>query len=136
MNKIPGKIVEISSSENISLIAVDTGSRVLYVLVVETPETAKYLKIGEKIYLLIKETEVALAREIQNCQTSFLNQINCIVEKIILGKVLSKIVLNCETCQLKAILPTEAIKQMKLKENENVVALIKANEITIMEADG
>ncbi len=136
MNKIPGKIVEISSSENISLIAVDTGSRVLYVLVVETPETAKYLKIGEKIYLLIKETEVALAREIQNCQTSFLNQINCIVEKIISGKVLSKIVLNCETCQLKAILPTEAIKQMKLKENENVVALIKANEITIMEADG
>ncbi|WP_029522028.1 TOBE domain-containing protein [Persephonella sp. KM09-Lau-8] len=136
MNKILGKIVEISSSENISLIAVDTGSRVLHSLVVETPETAKYLKIGEKIYLIIKETEVALAREIQNCQTSFLNQINCIVEKIISGKVLSKIVLNCETCQLKAILPTEAIKQMKLKENENVVALIKANEITIMEADG
>ncbi|WP_297455524.1 TOBE domain-containing protein [Persephonella sp.] len=136
MNKISGEIVEISSSENISLIAVNTGSRILYSLVVETPETAKYLKIGEKIYLLVKETEIALAKDMQSCQTSFLNQINCTVEKIISGKVLSKIVLNCETCQLKSILPSKAIKQMSLKENENVVALIKANEITIMEANG
>ena len=136
MNKISGEIVEISSSENISLIAVNTGSRVLYSLIVEIPETAKYLKIGEKIYLLVKETEIALAKNIQSSQTSFLNQIDCTVEEIISGKVLSKIVLDCETCRLKAILPSKAIKQMNLKENENVVALIKANEITIMEANG
>ncbi|MBK3332763.1 tobe domain protein [Persephonella atlantica] len=134
MNRIKGKITGIESSGSISLVDVDTPLGKLCAVIVETPSTADYLTVGNQIYVLFKETEVSIGKNLSG-ELSLRNKIPCIVEKVDKGKILSRVVLRCKDIRIKSIITSRSVERMAIKEGDNVVALIKTNEVSLMESD-
>ena len=64
MNKLQGKIINIESSEHISIVDIDVEGDLFSTVSIETPETADYLRIGKEVSMLFKETEVSIGKGI------------------------------------------------------------------------
>ncbi|MEN7551730.1 TOBE domain-containing protein [Rapidithrix thailandica] len=133
MNSLHGHIEEINVSGCLSLVFIRLHPEVkVEVIVIETPETASYLKTGNPIKLLFKETEVILGTD-EHPAISLQNKITGPVKKIERGTILSKVVLYTVVGEVTAIISTNALEQLALEEGMEVVAMIKLNEIMLSE---
>ena len=130
MNSLKGNISSIKSHENLSIVKIDIGEYSFTTVVIETAETADYLKIDSEIRVLFKETEVLIC--LKPCpKISLQNRIDCNVKEILKGKLLSQINMQSSIGVIKSIITTNAVEQLKLKENDQVIAMIKTNEIML-----
>ena len=130
MNSLKGKIKSIKSHENLSIVKIDVGDYSFTTVVIETADTADYLKIGNDIRVLFKETEVLIC--LKPCpDISLRNRIDCEINEINKGKLLSQIDMQSSIGNIKSIITTNAVEQLNLKENDQVIAMIKTNEIML-----
>ncbi len=132
MNKLKGYIKNINSSQNLSIVEIDLNGIDICSIVVETPETASYLKTGNQVFVLFKETEVSIGKNVQGL-ISLRNQIPCKVTKIEKGKILSKIDLECKEHRIVSIITTSSVERLNLSIGDEVTAFIKSNEVSLME---
>lgn len=133
MNRLKGHITEITVNGSMSLVAVTIGETItLKSIVIDTPETAAYLKKGMQLNLLFKETEVVIGAG-ENLVISIINQIPATITQIESGKLLSKLVLNTAAGKIVSIISSEANRNLQLKKGAKVVAMIKLNEIMLSE---
>lgn len=130
MNSLKGIITRIKSDEHFSLVEMEANGNTFKSIIIETPETVSFLKIGSHIKIMFKETEVSIAKEISG-KISLQNKIPCTINKIEKGKLLSKIILNFKDVQIGSVITTGAVEQLALKENDEVLALIKTNEVIL-----
>lgn len=131
MNRLKGQIVAIDSNSHMSLVDVAVGDDVFTATLLETPETADYLKVGYKVTLLFKETEVALAKDLSGL-ISLRNRFSVIVRNIERGGILSAIELDYVGKALMSVITTRAVERLQLAVGEQIEALVKANEIALM----
>lgn len=131
MNRLKGQIVAIDSNSHMSLVDVAVGDDVFTATLLETPETADYLKVGYKVTLLFKETEVALAKDLSGL-ISLRNRFSVIVRNIERGGILSAIELDYAGKALMSVITTRAVERLQLAVGEQIEALVKANEIALM----
>jgi molybdopterin-binding protein len=130
MNSLKGSIASIKSHENLSIVKIDVGDYSFTTVVIETTETVDYLKTGNEIRVLFKETEVLIC--LKPCpDISLQNRIDCKIKKITKGKLLSQIDMKSSIGDIKSIITTNAVEQLKLKEDDQVIAMIKTNEIML-----
>lgn len=130
MNIIKGKIDIIESYDSLSLVRMKAGDFHFTTIVIETPETADYLTPGGKINILFKETEVLICRK--PCpQISLQNRIEGSIKEIRRGKLLSQITLSTGIGEVRSIITSHAVRQLDLKEQDIVIAMIKTNEIML-----
>jgi len=132
MNKLKGFIKSIKSSKSISIVEVKVGNQIFKSVVLETPESSSYLKEKNEVYILFKETEVAIGKNFYG-NISLSNKIKCKIVNIEEGKIISKIELTFEDKNIISIITTDSLKKMNLKENDEIIAFIKANEVYLME---
>lgn len=131
MNKLRGQIEGIEVSGSLSIVSVNIqGCVTLNVVVIETPETADYLQTGYGIYVLFKETEVIIGRDVVH-PISLQNRIPGVIQQIEGGKLLSKILVQTPIGGVTAIISTNAVRQLNLKEGTKVVVMVKINEIML-----
>ena len=134
MNRLYGKISKITSHEGISLVSIQTAHVTLGTVLIDTPKGCSYLKIDKKITVAFKETEVAIA--LPDLGTiSMANQIKCKINSVANGKVLANISLTCKDGKITSIITSSSSKRLGLKEGLEVVALIKANEISLIDEE-
>ncbi len=134
MNRLKGTIQKITSHEGISLVNIEVLNTLFGTVVLDTPQTCNYLGLGKSITVAFKETEVAIA--LPNIgEISMANQLKCKIKSIQNGKILAKIELTCKGETLISIITSNSSKRLNLKENDTVIALIKANEISLIEED-
>ena len=134
MNRLKGNIVEIESCDGISLVAVQTTVSLFSTVLLDTPESCHYLKLHSDITVAFKETKVAIA--LTNLgDISMANQIKCTIKSMKVGKILTQIELTCKGKKIVSIITTRSSLRLGLKEKKEVIALIKANEISLMERD-
>ena len=76
MNKIQGKIIEIRTQGTLSLITLSIGMTHVKSIIIDTPETASYLREGAVVFIMFKETEVILGKGI-DLKVSLQNRLNC-----------------------------------------------------------
>jgi molybdopterin-binding protein len=138
MNKLPASIVNIESSGFISLVDLDiispageSGGRFSCVII-ETPETAGYLKIGGRVFILFKETEVSIAKNLSG-QISLRNRIPVVIKQIHKGAVLTELKLDYQGIEVGSVITTRSANSLELKTGDAVTGLIKANEVSLME---
>jgi molybdate transport system regulatory protein len=98
----------------------------------ETPETADYLKVGTAVTLLFKETEVSLAKNLSGI-LSLRNRFAVTVRGIQRGDILSAVELDYSGKALTSVITTRSLERLQLAAGDNVEALVKANEIALME---
>lgn len=130
MNTFTGTIQLIETYQSLSLVRVKVHTTLFSAVVLETPDTVSYLKDKNTVHVLFKETEVVIGKGTDHA-LSMQNKIVGKVSKIEKGKLLSKITLCTAIGILVAIITSNALKQLNLREDEYVTALIKTNQIML-----
>ncbi len=133
MNSLKGHIAEVTVNGSMSLVSIDIGQGlIIKSIVIDSPNTAAYLKKGVQLDLLFKETEVVIGAG-DLSMISLQNQIPATISQIENGVLLSKLVLQSVAGKIVSLTATEAIKKMQLKKDDEVIVMIKLNEIMLSE---
>ena len=133
MNNLSGKIKHIKNSEYLSEVSIELENNSIFnVFLVETPQSASYLKPGQKIQLLFKETEVIISKNLMP-EISIHNELKAEIIEIKPGKILSEILLKSAVGKIKSLLSSTVLQQMNFAESQEVLILVKANEIMLSE---
>ncbi len=130
MNTLEGEIKSIHTNGSLSLIKIKVKELLFSALVVETPDTASYLKKGNSIKIIFKETEVIIGKGKEH-PLSIPNKIVGHISMIEKGEILSKIIVNTLVGELIAIITSEVMNEMVLEVNEEVTIMIKTSEIML-----
>lgn len=134
MNIVNGIISEIQSHEGISLVKVQSDNTVFSSIVLDTAETASYLKIDNSVKIIFKETEVIISKD-SNPNISIQNQLLCQIQSIKKGILLAEISSLFGEIIIKSIITTNACQKLNLQENDTILALIKTNELSLSPND-
>ncbi len=134
MNRLPGTIAAIETSGHLSLVDVVAAPGAFTALLLETPDSAPHLKVGNRVAVLFKETEVALAKDLQGL-LSLRNRIPGRVRHIRHGDILCEVVLDCSGVTVTSIITSRAARRLELQVGDAVEALVKANEVSLVEPD-
>jgi molybdate transport system regulatory protein len=130
MNSIPGQIKSIQTSGELSLVTIDNGGIELTAIVIDTPESAPYLKAGTSVNMLFKETEVILSTE-NIANISLQNRFSGSIRDIHQGELLSKVTIDIPSGSVTSVITTVALNELKLSEGHDVTCMIKTNEIML-----
>jgi molybdate transport system regulatory protein len=130
VNILNGEIIAIKVSGNLSLVTVDVKGILFKTIVIETPETASYLKTGNRINAIFKETEVVIGKG-QEHAISLQNKLPATIVDIENGVLLSKLTLDTLAGKISAVITSDAAEKLKLQAGEEITAMIKTNEIML-----
>jgi molybdate transport system regulatory protein len=134
MNKLRGRITRIESNDHVSLVDVDVSGDSFTATLLETPDDAAYLQVGNVVDVLFKETEVSLAKGLSGL-ISLRNRMQTTVKLVRSGVILSEVLLDYRGQQISSIITSRSIRRMDIKPGDEVEALVKANEVTLMEIE-
>jgi molybdopterin-binding protein len=134
MNILTGNITSIQGSESLSLVKIAVASTIFTAIIIDTPESEAYFKIGNTVKVYFKETEVIIAKN-EPLNISIQNKILCKIESIRNGEILSELHLSFEGKTINSIITTNAVKSLNLKNGDTVLALIKTNEVSLSPND-
>ncbi len=133
MNRLEGEIIGIVEDNGLSQVIISLGTDTkLKCLVIETPSTASYLRIGMKRAVIFKETEVIIGKA-NGYPISLQNRILGTIQDIKEGKLLCQVAVNTAVGLVIGIIPIESKIDMELGIGESVVVMIKQNEIMLSE---
>lgn len=130
MNIFSGQITNIESNGHLSLVDVNVQNVHFTSVVIETPDTSSFLKVGHEIKVMFKETEVSLSKE-RNRKISLQNKLVCEVLKVNQGAILATVTMKHPIGELESVVTARAIRQLNLSEGDEVLAMIKTNEIML-----
>jgi len=134
MNILKGNITNIHESESLSLVKIAVGNIIFTSIIIDTPESDSYFKIGNTVKIYFKETEVIIAKN-ELLNISIQNKIPCTIISMKLGEILTELHLKFEDFDIKSLITTNACKTLDLKNDDAVLALIKTNEISLSPND-
>lgn len=133
MNSFKGIISEIKVNQDMSLVSIDMGHNIhLRTIIIETPATASYLKLGNSIKVLFKETEVVLGLGTMG-QVSLQNKIEGTVVSIVEGALISKVNVTTPLGEIVSIISAKAVEDLNIMKGLSVTAMVKLNEIMLAE---
>jgi len=131
MNKLPGTITKIQQSGAILLVDVVVDGHTFSAMLIESATQPEWLFQGNRIDLIFKETEVSLAKNLSG-MISIRNRMKCSVLHIDRGELLSKVSLQFQKYKLISAITTRSVSSLDLKVGDEVEALVKANEVSLM----
>ena len=131
MNKLKGTIIDIQSSDNISIVYADVDGDVFSSIILEGKKSPPNYKVKDRVTLLFKETEVGLAKDLTG-MISLRNRFKAVIKKIEKGPILAKVTLNYKSNIIESVISAQSAVGMKLKDAEEVEWLVKTNEVTLM----
>lgn len=132
MNKLRGRITNVEFNDHVSLVDVDVKGDVFTATLLETPDDAPYLKAGNVVDVLFKETEVSLAKGLTGL-ISLRNRVSTTVKQVRSGVILSEVVLEYHGETISSIITSRSIKRLDINVGDEIEAMVKANEVTLME---
>lgn len=130
MNTLIGHIKEVNSTEHLSLVTISVGPFTLSSVIIDTPDTVDYLKEGEEVQVVFKETEVVIGLG-EELKVSLRNQLTGTISNIEPGPLLSRVVVQTEVGSITAIITTNATRALQLTVGKKAMAMIKTNEIML-----
>ncbi|MGB5868203.1 MAG: TOBE domain-containing protein [Arcobacteraceae bacterium] len=95
-------------------------------------DISQKVQVGTKVKLAMKPSHIAIAKNFSG-EVSYANQLLCTIIECDNGELLSSIKLQfCDTI-LESIITLNSSKRMNLKVGDEVMAFIKASELSIYE---
>lgn len=131
MNKLTGKISHIQQSGAILLVDAEVDGQSFSAMLIDSAARQHWLQPGNMIYLVFKETEVSLAKNLSG-MISMRNRMKCIVQFIERGVLISKISLQFQKYTIISAITTRSVDALRLNIGDEVEALVKANEVSFM----
>ena len=128
MNKLPAHITELTQTEDIILITLDYFGFCLKALIINNQE--EYITKGNKVYIVFKETNVLLAKNLSGT-LSFDNSLPAKITNINTGKILTEIKLDLKGEKISTITNHNGHFQI----NDEVQIILNPSGIFIMKYD-
>lgn len=132
MNSLKGTIEKITVSGSLTLIGINVENISMSAIVIDTPDTAPYLKQGSKVNVIFKETEVIIGKG-NTDGISMRNKLKGNISSIESKELLSKLTIETTVGPVSSIITTNAVKALNLSKGSKVTAMIKTNEILLSE---
>jgi len=132
MNILKGTIKKLTISGSLTLIGIKVNTTDMSAIVIDTPKTAPYLKVGNTITVVFKETEVIIGKG-NTDEISLRNKFKGTIDVLESKELLSKLTITTNVGKISSIITTNAVKQLKLELGTVVTAMVKTNEIMISE---
>jgi molybdate transport system regulatory protein len=133
MNKLPATITAIQQSGTILLVDAEAGGQGFSALLIESVTRPEWLEVGKVVDLVFKETEVSLAKELSG-KISMRNRMKCKVLKVDKGELLSLITLQFKNFTIASAITTRSVNNLEIEIGDDVEALVKANEVSLMKS--
>ncbi len=89
-----------------------------------------HLSEGDSITVLIKGTDVMLAKSFSG-MISARNRVSGIVKRIIRGDVVSKVFVESQEEMLHAIITNTSLEEMDISEGNEITAIVKSTELIL-----
>ncbi len=89
-----------------------------------------HLSEGDSITVLIKGTDVMLAKSFSG-MISARNRVSGIVKRIIRGDVVSKVFVESQEETLHAIITNTSLEEMEISEGDEITAIVKSTELIL-----
>ena len=89
-----------------------------------------HLSEGDSITVLIKGTDVMLAKSFSG-MISARNRVSGIVKQIIEGDVVSKVFVESQDEMLHSIITNTSLKEMDVREGNEITAIVKSTELIL-----
>lgn len=129
MNLLEAKVLHYRTSGQIILCELECfGSQVTAVLL-DSPSELNYLKEGNSVNILFKETEVIIATG-EIGQLSLNNRFTANITAMEKGDIFTSLSLGFGT-GMESVITTKSAERLGLAVGKEVTALVKANEIAI-----
>lgn len=135
MNILRGKISELTTSGNMTLVGVDVDGTRMTAIMIGRPGKVSYLRISGDAELLFNEASVSIGKMIEG-QISLNNQLDCTIERLVLGEILTQVILSFQGERLTSLITTLSASRLNLRAGDRVTAFIKTNEVMLKEPDG
>jgi len=129
MSSLIAKIIDIQSVDNLHVVKFDFFGHLLSMMSLELKNN---IKIGSTVVLKTKATSIAIAKEFSG-ELSYSNRLNSKIIAIENGELLTSVKLQTNDAVLESIITKNSSIRMDLNVGDDVIALIKANEISIVE---
>ncbi len=130
MNILKGHINGIKVNGDLSIVKVKIGEVVFSTILIDTPETAPYLKLENEVSVIFKETEVILGVGDMS-GISLRNKIKGEVCHIESDTLLSKVTLETNIGKITSIITSNAVKQLQIVLGLELTAMVKTNELML-----
>ena len=135
MSNLTATIKKIESVDTLNIVTFVCAGQKLQMVSLELSEA---IQPGVNVKLACKPTAIALAKPTVAVESfcsmlSYSNQLRVQIAAVDRGKLLSSIVLTLGAFSLESIMGTDAVERLALQKGDEVIALIKANELSILE---
>ncbi len=134
MNILRGKISELTTSGNMTLVGIDVDGTRMTAIMIGTPGKVSYLRMSGDVELLFNEAAVSIGKMIGG-QMSLNNQLDCTIERLVTGEILTQVILSFRGEHLTSLITTMSARRLDLKAGDRVTAFIKTNEVMLKEPD-
>ncbi len=128
MNKLSGKVVNFQQSKYFSVVEISTTIGNFFCVIVETSQTAPYLKKGRNINILFNVFDILI---LKNKDINLLNTFECEIVEINKESLLSKIILKAGENIFVSFLITKQLDILNLKVGDKVYCYINPTNIFI-----
>ncbi len=130
MNTLKGHITDLTVDGTLTLVDAAVGDVHFSAIVIDTPDTAAYLKVGNGVEVVFKETEVIIG--LPNVEgISLRNRVPGTIQKLQKGDLLSRLELQTDIGTVSSIITTNAVRALELEVGSEVVAMVKTNEVML-----
>lgn len=127
MGSFIAEITEIDSVQSLHRVELLYKENRLSLISLELP---KNIKVGSRVQLYVKSTNIIIARQKHN-DISIANQLQSTISSIQYGTILTILKLDFKGIILEVILTTKQAKKLNLQENESVYALINESDLSL-----
>jgi len=129
MSNIVATVSNIWAIDSLHKIGFDFCNKTIFMICLELDNC---IKIGTKVKLEISPSHIAITKNFTGL-ISYSNIIDATIVSINSGDILSSIELKFCNTTIETIITTTSSKEMNLKVGDNIKALLKATELSIIE---
>jgi molybdopterin-binding protein len=129
MSDFIATVIDIQNSDSLYIVRFQSGKEILSMMSLELDQN---IKINTVVKLVVKPSHLAIAKKFAG-EVSYSNKIHAKIISINNGELLSVIKIKFANTILESIITKASSVRMDLKINDNIIALIKASELSISE---
>lgn len=127
MNIVKGRIVGIEFTDTISQVKLNTEIGSFYCVILENPETAKYLKLDNMVNLIFKEVDIVVCRD----KIYSFNTFQGTVKSFFRGKIITRIIIDNNNCQFIALITNLEFDNLFIDVGSQLYFYIKPTNIIL-----
>lgn len=126
INNLEAKVISIQSVEDLNIVKFEFENHILSMMSLGLKDT----KINSRVILSANPSHIAIAKDFSGL-LSYSNQIKTKITNIEMGELLCSIELEIGKHKLNSLITASSAQRLNLKINDEVLALIKASELSI-----